>query len=256
MDFNDLITPDQFTKPWQMNRGERLAMISILENLRPKLSLEIGTFLGGSLQVISHYSESVISLDIDPNVGARLSGAFNNVQFKIGSTDSTLPELVRSFNQTGMTPEFILIDADHTSEGVRNDISAILQIIPRNDTTILVHDSFNPDCREGILTAPWHLNEYVHSVEVDFMPGSFNSEAFDTATAGSMWSGLACAIMSPQKRTSHLKISQSQKEVFDAVLAVSAHNTAKETHRSPPPTVISSLRQLTGRVIRRIAPNT
>jgi protein-L-isoaspartate O-methyltransferase len=53
---------------WMMSPSEQMAMIFLLEHLRPKVAIEIGTRFGGSLQVISRYCERVYSLDIDPEV--------------------------------------------------------------------------------------------------------------------------------------------------------------------------------------------
>jgi len=41
---------------WQMNPAEQAMMIYLLERLRPKVAIEIGTRFGGSLQVIAQYS--------------------------------------------------------------------------------------------------------------------------------------------------------------------------------------------------------
>jgi hypothetical protein len=48
---------------WQMTNCERFALASLLERLEPELSLEIGSYRGGSLQVLSRYSKKVISLE-------------------------------------------------------------------------------------------------------------------------------------------------------------------------------------------------
>jgi len=220
---NQLLADPRFALHWQMNRAEQLGLIRFLDIQRPELALEIGTYEGGSLQVIAHFAKSVISVDINPEVESRLAANFPNTRFRIGQSQVILPELIREMNAEGNTPDFVLIDADHTENGVRQDIAAVLNLIPKRETIILVHDSFNPDCRRGILTAPWTECDYVHEVEVDFLPGSFNSEAFDTAAPGSMWSGLACAIMKPIKRNGDLRIMQSQEAIFQAVKGISMH---------------------------------
>ena len=50
---------------WQMSRAEKYCLINLLENLKPEYSIEIGTYKGGSLQVLSKYSKKVYSIDID-----------------------------------------------------------------------------------------------------------------------------------------------------------------------------------------------
>ena len=42
-----------------MSNADRLAISGILSRIKPGLSIEVGCYKGGSLQVISHYSEKV-----------------------------------------------------------------------------------------------------------------------------------------------------------------------------------------------------
>jgi cephalosporin hydroxylase len=57
-----------------MSPAEQVAMLFLLEHLRPKVAIEIGTRFGGSLQVLAKNCERVCSLDIDPEVPRRLEG--------------------------------------------------------------------------------------------------------------------------------------------------------------------------------------
>ena len=49
---------------WQMSRAEKYCFIHLLQHLKPETSIEIGTYMGGSLQVISKFSKQVYSIDI------------------------------------------------------------------------------------------------------------------------------------------------------------------------------------------------
>jgi len=210
MDWKDLLLNDQqFELHWQMNHCERLALISILRKLRPQLAVEVGTYKGGSLQVIAKYSEKVITLDIDPEVLAKLANHFNNVEFLTGDSKETLPRLIRKFNESDDTPDFVLLDSTHSTEGIKREVEALLKLRPNKDVVVLLHDSFNPDCRLGMTMVDWESSPYVHYVEIDFIPGGFNARAYDTAVAGSMWSGFACAIMKPKLRTGGLIVQES-----------------------------------------------
>ncbi len=140
-----------------------------------------------------------------------------------GDSKALLPDLVKKFNETGDAPNFILLDADHSTDAVRTDIESLLLLKPRGNVVILLHDSFNPDCRRGMTTAKWESSPHVHSVEIDFVPGIFHARAFDTAAPRSMWAGLACAIMKPEHRHRELIVQECQKELFEAVRAVSVH---------------------------------
>lgn len=218
----DLVLPDA-SLPWQMTFCERFALVGALEKLRPELSLEVGTYHGGSLQILSRLSREVISVDINPDVASTLKDKFTNVQFECGDSTEVLPRLIAEINAGNRPLEFVLIDGDHSAEGVKRDIEAALQIVPKKQIVIVLHDSFNPECREGMRSAAWSLCPYVHYVELDFIPGVYHANAFDTAGARSMWGGLAIAILKPVERTDHLVVLESQKGLFDAVHPVSVH---------------------------------
>jgi hypothetical protein len=47
------VSPDQDMLSWWMSPAEQSAILFLLEHLRPKLSIEIGTQFGGSLQAIA-----------------------------------------------------------------------------------------------------------------------------------------------------------------------------------------------------------
>lgn len=223
MNIDSLLIDPRFPLHWQMSRPERVVMTTLLEQLRPSLSLEIGTYKGGSLQVISHYSNRVVSVDLSHEVPFE----FPNVVFVAGDSRQVLPGVIQAMNE-GETPEFILVDGAHSTDAVRHDINAILSLKPKSDCVILMHDSFNPECREGLLTASWSNSPYIHDVEIDFVQGSYNAAAVDTAKADSMWGGFACAVMRPQKRMAPLVIRQWQKAVFDTM---SPKSSAKQVLR-------------------------
>lgn len=208
---------------WQMSNAERCALPTILQRLKPSLSLEIGTYQGGSLQVLSDHSESVISLDIDPLVAQNLEGRFPNVEFRSGDSGTVLPRLVEELNTSRRAVQFVLIDGDHSADGVRRDIESVLKLNIRERMVILMHDGFNPECRRGMREAKWHDNRHVHYVELDFTVGNFHAKAYDTAEAGSMWGGFACAVLEPHERTYELVIQERQRAVFDSVYPLSAY---------------------------------
>jgi hypothetical protein len=106
---------------------------------------------------------------------------------------------------------------------VRTDIRNVLRYVPVRPLTIVMHDSFNPDCREGILTAGWEQCPYVHFLEVDFMTGCYHPVAFDTAGQGTMFGGFAVAQMMPFERNVDLYVHRSNQNLFDRVVVDSAH---------------------------------
>ncbi len=214
---------DKLPLHWQMTRCEKYAFASILEAARPEVAIEIGTYQGGSLQLIAKHAEKVYSIDTSSDPGERLADHFDNVEFITGDSKQWIPAVLEKITAAGEKLGFVLIDGDHSAEGVRSDIDAVLQYVPTRPIYIVFHDSFHPASREGILAAKWGLCEHVHYVEVDFIPGVYHYEAFDTAKPRSMYGGLALAVMLPERRSDPLVIHQSQRGLFETVLPHSRH---------------------------------
>ena len=196
---------------WMMSPAEQTALVYLLENLRPQVAIEIGTRFGGSLQVLSKYCGKVYSLDIDPEVPERLAGKHTNVEFIIGSSSQTLPALLARLQAEGTGVGFVLVDGDHSTAGVKEDIDNILQYTPLVPLYIVMHDSFNPECRQGLRLAKWLENPWVHVIELDFVPGLVNpSPAF----YGQLWGGLSLAVLLPRKRVGRLEITGGAELTF------------------------------------------
>jgi len=208
---------------WQMTTWERFALQGLLRRLQPSLSLEIGTYKGGSLQVLSCFSKSVISVDIDPEVAIRLGSKFPNVEFRSGESAQVVPHLVREINMHKKPLAFVLVDGDHKGGGVRRDIEALLELKPQQQVVLVLHDSFNPGCREGMRKANWAKSPFVNYVELDFIPGVYHYDSYDTADPRSMWGGFACAVLLPQPRSGKLEIKESQRGLHEAVKRNSRH---------------------------------
>jgi hypothetical protein len=201
---------------WLMAPAEQIALIFLLEQLRPKIAIEIGTAYGGSLQALSRYCERVYSIDIDPNVPTRFAGKFPNVEFLIGPSDQMLPPLLKNLQREKAPLAFALVDGDHSTEGVRKDIDHLLQFRPSVPLYIIMHDSFNPECREGLRRAQWPSNPHVHVVELDFVAGIVNpSPAF----RGEQWGGLALAVLLPEERSGRFEITARSELTLQTVIA-------------------------------------
>lgn len=211
---------DHLPLHWQMPRADKFALVALLQAIRPKVAVEIGTYRGGSLQLISQFSESVHSIDINRDSQEALRGRFSNVTFHIGSSPELLPGLLREAEEE---LEFVLVDGDHSAQGVGADLAALLRHVPKRPLWIACHDSFNPECRRGMLSAEWEANPHVTYVELDFVGGVFHRRPFDTAKTRSMWGGLCLAHLSPESRTGALKVHQSQDGLFRWTYFASRH---------------------------------
>ncbi len=209
------LTPTRFRLPWQMSYAEKHALISLLAEWRPTCSIEIGSATGGSLQVVSAYSEKVYSLDFDTTVPERL-GEFKNVEFRIGDAKDTLPNLLDELHEAKTPIQFALLDGEHTAHGIRHNIESFFRHRPLVPLHLLMHDACNPEVRGGILAAYWSSNPHVHFVEMDFIQGWMLPTG---PLAGQYWGGLAIATLLPEPRTTELVIHESQQAVFEKLTA-------------------------------------
>lgn len=214
---------DDLPLEWQMTRAERYAFASLLETARPEVAIEVGTYRGGSLQLLAAAARKVYSLDISPDCAERLATRFGNVEFLTGDSKALLPPLLERIACDGEQLGFVLIDGDHSTAAVRADINAVLRYQPIRPLYVVFHDSFHPPSRQGILTAGWEACPWVHSVDVDFIQGVFHPKAVATAEPRSMYGGLCVAVLLPQPRAGPLAIQQSQRGLYEAVYARSRY---------------------------------
>jgi hypothetical protein len=208
---------------WWMTPAERVGLIFLLEHLKPKVAIEIGTMHGGSLQVLSHFCDHVYSIDTDPSVARRLEGKFPNVEYLTGQSDQILPPLIHRLNEERAHLSFVLVDGDHSTDGVRKDIDNLLRFRPTVPFYIVMHDSFNPQCRLGLRRAQWASNRYVHAVELDFIAGI---AACAPAFRDELWGGLALGILLPYEREGRFEIT-ARSERTHRGLTLSSRLTLK-----------------------------
>ena len=210
---------DKLSLYWEMVNAEKIALLNLLGDIKPLVSIEIGSREGGSLQLISQLSKTVYSLDIDPSV-KNLTEKFSNVNFIIGDSKDTLPVLLNDLSEKNEHPDFILIDGDHSAEGVKRDIENILQLKIAKPLVILVHDSFNPTCRKGMLDADYTINNNVEKIEIDFVQGIFSPSP---TTKGEMWGGFGVIYLNPKTNSNKPAIEQSNAFSYYKTFLLSKH---------------------------------
>jgi Methyltransferase domain len=198
---------------WQMSPSEQVMIMYLIEHLRPRAAIEIGTRFGGSLQVLARHCDRVYSLDIDPEVNERLKGRFENVEYLIGRSDETLPPLIDRLQREKTEVGFVLIDGDHSTDGVRRDIDNILRYKPSTTLYIIMHESFNPVVRRGLTAANWSGCPYVQRVELDLVAGSVNTSP---NFRGQLWGGLAIGILTSEPRNGDLEITAGSQLTYRA----------------------------------------
>ena len=203
-EINEIFTHDH----WQMTDAERSTLVAMLSELRPECAIELGTYRGGSLGVISRYCAKVYALDIDPSFRNENADRFPNVEFVIGDSRKTITSVLNRIQKSGEKLEFVLIDGNHEEPFVREDINQFLAYRPMTPCYVIMHDSFNPGCRRGIASANWAQNKHVHLVEMDFVSGRIFPRD-DKESFRDMWCGFALAILLPEERKGDLIIRQN-----------------------------------------------
>ena len=133
-------------KPFQ-DRSEILGLLTTLDKLNPKYILEIGTSRGGTLFLFSRIaSEDALLISVDwyyPKwrIPFYKSFAFPNQQIHLiraNSHDKRTLEKVEAILD-GNKLDFLLIDGDHTYEGVRKDFEMYAPLV-REGGMIAFHD--------------------------------------------------------------------------------------------------------------------
>jgi Cephalosporin hydroxylase len=224
---------------WMMSPAEQVAMVYLLEHLQPNVAIEIGTRFGGSLQILARFCDRVYSLDIDPEVPKRLEGRFSNVEFLIGPSAENLPPLLSRLQNEGAEVGFVLVDGDHSAEGVRTDINILLKYKPLTTLYIVMHDSFNPECRRGLSTANWAGCPHVHAVELDFVAGVVNPVP---SMRGQLWGGLALGILKPELRHGRFELTGRSELTYELAQEAVLHR-----HRRPlTKRIFNKVRRLAG----------
>ena len=141
-------------RPWLMSHGERASLLHVLRLAAAPSALEVGTAKGGSLQHICRHAQATYSIDIDATVRAVLGPELPAVEFLTGDSKELIGTVLRRCVERAQPLGFVLIDGDHTYDGVKADLTALLAVRPDRPLWILMHDSINPGCRAGIAEAP------------------------------------------------------------------------------------------------------
>jgi hypothetical protein len=156
---------------------------------------------------------------VDPEVPVRLKH-FTNVEFVVGPSQDTLPLLMKRIQDQQVPLNFILVDGDHSTDGVRSDCNQLLSYRPIVDLVVLMHDSFNPQVREGIRTAAWNESPYVHTVDIDFIPGTAHSRG---AFGFELWGGFGLALLRPEKAPEPVSVKRSSDRTYRKLVWQSRH---------------------------------
>jgi hypothetical protein len=175
---------------WQMTLGERAAMEGVLVQRKARLAIEIGTAEGGSLRRIAAHAEEVHSFDLVlPQVPLE---EMPNVTLHTGDSHQLLPETLQRFAEEGRNVDFVLVDGDHSADGVRRDLDDLLSSPAIADTAIIIHDTSNEQVRSGLDAVRYAAYPKVAHVNLDFVPGYMFR---DPDHLHELWGGLGLVIV-------------------------------------------------------------
>ena len=139
--------------PVWMSRAERLLLYTLIFTLRPSRYLEIGTFQGGSALVVNAALDALNSqtplICVDPewNVAPEdWQKIEHRATFIEGYSPAILPKAEEA---AGGKFDFVLIDGDHSYEGVLRDARCVLPHLAPN-AYLLFHDSFFTNVARGL----------------------------------------------------------------------------------------------------------
>ncbi|MGI8712073.1 MAG: class I SAM-dependent methyltransferase, partial [Solirubrobacteraceae bacterium] len=183
---------------WQMSFGERAVLEGILAQVRPRLALEIGTAEGGSLARIAAYSAEVHSIDLTHDQITR--DLPSHVARHTGSSGELLVPLLESFVSRGRSLDFVLVDGDHSFEGVRSDLLALLESAATARSVILVHDTMNAEIRAGIESLALDEDPKLVYYELDLVPGYVFR---DGECRGAIWGGIGLLLTDRSRSTTY-----------------------------------------------------
>jgi len=171
---SETLIPLLEVSPWQMTFGERAALEGVLSQLKPSLAIELGTAEGGSLERLAEHSAEVHSFDL---VKPQLAVAEqDHVHLHTGDSHELLPEALERFAREGRNVDFVLVDGDHSTEGVRRDMEDLLESPAVSRCIILMHDTANEVVREGLEQVRYAGYPKVIHVNLDFVAGNLYRE--------------------------------------------------------------------------------
>ena len=216
--------------PWQMDPGERAALEGLLCQIRPNLSIEIGTADGGSLRSIAQYSGHVHSFDLaaPPDDINELT----NVTVHTGDIHVLLPEVLAESARDGQNVDFVLVDGDHTPDGVERDTRDLLASAAVNRTVIVFHDTMNDEVRAGLAHVDIEAEPKVTHYDPDFLAGRLH---YRSDLHHQLWGGFGVMVLGAASRSSIRPsgVDPTAYATYDLVAPVRDALVAQERNGDP-----------------------
>ena len=219
---------------WLMSTREKLGLIGLLHCLKPKKVLELGYHRGGATKWLAKFSEKVITVDVNEFV-SDAPNQFHNVE----AWNCPTLEAASRIKKEKLFFDLAIIDADHSRKAVSADINGIIE----HSGIILMHDSFNPDCRKGMVDALKKQDS--HTYYLDFIPSVSKNDG--------LWGGLAIAWKSQTpglaKEFAKEISSFTPVAIQNSFRVTPRINTAKESISNFKESAFSKIRITAGRIL-------
>ena len=195
-----------------MALGERAAFEGLVSALKPALAVEIGIGQGGTLERLSAHSEEVHAFDLDVSGVAPRDG----VTLHEGPSQVLLGPVLEGIEAQGKNVDFVLIDGDHSADGVRRDVETVLGSAAVQRAVVLMHDSMNEHVRAGIEAARPDAYPKVTYFDMDFVPGRLIRTG---EWRNGLWGGFGLALVDAYAlRYLHGDVRETQYEEPHAAL--------------------------------------
>lgn len=176
--------------PWQMDPGERAALEGLLCQVRPELAIEIGTAEGGSLRLLAKYSGHVHSFDL--TAAPQAVCGLTNVSVHTGDSHSLLAPALAQIAAAGRNVDFVLVDGDHSADGVEQDVRDLLASDAVNETVIVLHDTMNDDVAAGLARIDIAAEPKIARFEPGFVAGRLH---YRDGLHHQLWGGLGVMVI-------------------------------------------------------------
>jgi len=114
------------------------------------------------------------------------------VTLHTGDSHELLPRLLGELSAQDRNVDFVLVDGDHTPQGVRRDIEDLLDSPALARSVILIHDTANERVRSGLDAVRFAAWPKVTHVELDWLPGRLFAER---SLRNELWYGLGLVLL-------------------------------------------------------------
>jgi hypothetical protein len=175
-------------RAWQMSLGERAAIAGVLTALRPALAIEVGAAEGASSRILAARAGELHCFDLTaPSLPLP-----DNVILHTGDSHELLPAFLVSLAEQGRNVDLVVVDGDHSPNGVRRDVQDLLDSPALARTVILIHDTANQRVRCGLDSVRFAAWPKVSYVDLDWIPGRMFAEP---RLRNELWYGLGLVLL-------------------------------------------------------------